>query len=215
MQGFNDWLKHHCTVFGLHDPKQIETVASWQPLFDAAGYTAPQLTEATDWLALNAPPRFLNEHLPALRARLTEQRAIEYRRAEDRFDGSTCVLCGGTGRLTVPHLGGVRNGDWLPLRIAGLPHYYTCAVRCSCARGQFGRFESTSGSQSLLSLEAYESRNPGWRRQLARRDQELQAEAELANSTEPEFVRWAARIESIRRAAGIRHAGEDVSEDRP
>jgi hypothetical protein len=75
MQGFTEWARRHCTVFGLLDAKQVAMVASWQPTFDLLGWTAAELHEATTWLAANAPPRFPSEHLPALRQRVLDVRA--------------------------------------------------------------------------------------------------------------------------------------------
>lgn len=205
MQGFSDWLKHHCTVFSIYDPERIETVASWQPLFDAAGYTAAELTTATDWLAMNASPKYPSDHLGAIRSRLTDQRALDYRRAEDAYP-SQCVLCGGTGRLVVPHLAGVRDGQWLPLRLTRIrATYYTCAVRCSCARGRFGKFDGQRGGVTLLSIEEYERRNPGWRKQLVRREQEQRAQADLA----PVDSAWQKTVQGIMDRYGIRQPGED------
>jgi hypothetical protein len=74
MQGFQDWAKRHCTLFGLLEPKWMAMVASWQETFDLCGWTAEELHAATTWLAAHAPPRFPSEHLPALQDRVREVR---------------------------------------------------------------------------------------------------------------------------------------------
>jgi hypothetical protein len=70
MQGFQEWAKRHCTIFGLFDEEHMGMVASWQEIFDGCGYSAEHLHAATTWLAANEPPRFASEHLRALQCRL-------------------------------------------------------------------------------------------------------------------------------------------------
>lgn len=168
---FEGWAKRHALIFGFAERDAL-MMASWRELFAAAGYTYDELSEATRHLALHVLPRFPNEHLAAIQTRIRESRAVD-RRCEDA-DRPTCVRCGGTGMLSVPHLAGVVGDEWRPLRVVAAT-YYTRAVRCSCERGRFGRFTSPRQGD-LMGLDEYEQRNPHWRVQLARRTAELLAE---------------------------------------
>jgi len=182
MTDYDLWLKHHCTVFGIYEPAHVRTVKSWEPIFTAAGWLLPDLFLCTDWLAMHAPPRFLGDHLAALRNRMTELKAVSLRELDADPAYSACVKCDGTGRLIVPHLLGIIGDEWRPVRGATpTPQYYTCAVRCDCSRGRFGNFtgRGANGDIPLMTLAEYERANPHWHRQLARRAAMHREEARL------------------------------------
>ena len=179
MDGFSEWARRHCTVFGLLDPRQVGMVASWQALFDAAGYTAAELNEATSWLATHAPPEFPSQHLGAVQQRVRSQRATEIKRREDDPDHGSCPLCAGGGLVVVPDVRGVVGGRWVGIkggsRGATFP---THAALCKCSRGRF--LNCTNGrGERLIDLATYEAVNPSWPAQMARRDKELAEEARL------------------------------------
>lgn len=208
MIGFAAWAEKHCTVFGMFDPKHVQMVASWQPLFDAAGYASADLDEATQWLALHAPPKFPNEHLDAIRRRLMETRAVKRRGGQEDADRGDCGLCGGAGRVIVPHRGGVENGQWKPQAGSARPHHYTEAVACHCSRGRFGNWTAPDRTGrakvvTMLTLAEYERINPLWRRQMAARDREF---AELGRLTEMSPVIRAVLNRHLRQT---RQPGED------
>lgn len=162
-QWFDAWVGHHSTVFGMDREQDLATFLSWRELFVAAGYTAAELTEATDWVAVNVPLKYRSEHLAALQERIRTRRAealAKDRRAE--ISWPDCHLCGGCAFVSVPVLSQVADGRW--------HGYATCAVFCACPRGQRERerFEGRcQGKRKIpLALAEYEPRNPAWREQL-------------------------------------------------
>ena len=179
MNGFQEWASRHCTIFGLFDPRQMEMVKLWRPIFEGAGFVADDLNAATDRLATNAPPKYPADHREALLQQLRAQRAVALRKEEDEQpDRGRCVLCGGSGLVTVPDLRGVRAGQWVGVLFCGRAQFYTAAVTCSCYRGRSIRCTSRDGKELTLSLADYEMANPGWRIQLGQRRREQVAEAE-------------------------------------
>lgn len=185
MDGFSEWARHHCTVFGLFTPQQVEMVSSWQPLFDSCGWTAADLKAATNWLAANCPPEFPSRHLGAIQQCVRSRRAIDLDAMRERPDRPACIKCGGSGMLIVPHLIGVRNREWVGIKVAwsGRVQFYTCSIRCQCERGHFLQCTDRKGNR-LMDQDEYEGTNPGWRQQMARRDKELTEEAAASGSPE-------------------------------
>ena len=188
---FEAWAENYATVFGLRDAGDLAGLLAWEPVLAA---TAVELRDATAWLVAN--PRALGTsegryagklalHLAALQARLRDCRAVRYQRtvdARERDDRGTCTLCGGSGRVVVPHRAGVQGDNWVPLTVArGGPSYYTEAVLCSCALGNwFGsRMEAEKRPGPFVEYEAI---NPAWRVQMAAR---LVQQAAAAALTEP------------------------------
>lgn len=176
MDGFSQWARRHCVIFGLTEPKHMEMVTSWQDLFQAAGYCAVDLNDATDWLANNAPPRFASEHLGALTRRMREVRSVRAIRDDDR-EVALCVKCGGPGRLSVPLLRSIRQGEWRPYDAGAGPVYYTEAVACDCERGRLRDWSitdrATGNRVPMMTIADYELANPHYRQQLIGRHREL------------------------------------------
>ena len=203
MPWFGEWVKHHATVFGLHAEADVMTLLSWEPLFVAAGYTSGDLHAATDWLAVNAPPKFRTEHLGAIQSRIRDTRAVAYR-AEMNAGGEdrgTCTLCGGTGRVVVPHVAGVRDGQWVPIDAArGGASYYTMAVLCRCALGAWvlahneEHLRERVPGKRLVTLGEYEQRNPRWRVQREQRRREQRERAALGRPPAPDLAAVVARL---------------------
>lgn len=204
MSWFDDWATRHATIFGL-DAERMKTVLSWEPLFMAAGYTMAELNGTTDWLAMNAPPKFWPEHLPAITGRIRDLRAVEYRTEVDPLaDRGTCTTCGGTGRVVVPHVAGIVEGRWVPIAaVAGRPQRYTMAVWCRCALGKWVEARSGRALENMatremrpMGLDEYEGTNPRWRVQMADHERELQERSKLAG---PMSREWTELVERLRR----------------
>ena len=179
---FHLWADNHAATFGMTPEKHAETFVAWRKVFEAAKYTAAELAEATTFLAANNPPRWAPEHLAGINARIRDRRAVEYRKKTDvqERDRGVCTLCSGTGYVVVPHLQGVRDGNWVPVRATrSLPSYYTVAVLCRCQLGLWvgGRM---SPDKLPMSIDRYERQNPRWRDQLMARHREMSASVEAA-----------------------------------
>lgn len=196
---FDLWAKHHAAIFALSEKFVAETMSQWFHLFAAAGYTARELLEASEWLTTHNPPQKTWDHLGAVQARIRSVRAVDYRRQVDSHDNDrgTCSLCSGTGRVVVPHLAGVEGDKWVSVKVARSgSSYYTQAVFCCCALGNW--YDSrNSDDKRPMRLEAYEVRNPNWRQQMKARDREQGHEARLKRSPEP-WVKMMARLEQMR-----------------
>src|SRR5262249_33508165 len=134
MKGFAAWAERHSRTFGLTDSEK-PTLQSWEPLFETVGATSEDLQEATSYLAVNqqcftnSETRFLGKlpmHLALLQCRIREQRAIQEKKSlsESSMMG-TCLTCGNTGRVIVPRLQSVKDGQWRPQRICRNTTYYT------------------------------------------------------------------------------------------
>lgn len=198
---FDQWAARHGTTFGISSDADAATMRTWKRVFEASDYTVAELNAATDTIAVQsqriagASARFLGKmmaHLEAIRSCIAEARTIDYRRDVDhqREDRGTCNLCGGTGRVVVPHLDCIANGQWVPVRVTRRPvgSLYTCAVLCSCDLGHwFGdRSEVQRGTlkgSRMLSIYDYAKRNPMWRNQLQQRQMEQAAVIDHADGS--------------------------------
>lgn len=192
---YDAWAARHARAFGMAQEADLATILSWEASFMAAGYTADELADATDYILAHTEAAFaesdlkffgkLVAHLGAIRRRITDRRAVVYRREADahEHDRGTCTLCGGAGRVVVPHPSAVRDGDWVPVKVArAAPSWYTLAVFCRCPLGRWVMdrlAKSVPEGKRFLTLDEYERRNPRWRVQLAARDRSLLADAAL------------------------------------
>lgn len=199
------WVLNHAAVFGMQSQHEFATLDSWRPVFESLGYDPLELEDATDWIAKH--PEVLSrafdnrnrseKHLAAIKFRVGELRAIEYRRAESpRVDMGTCVQCGGTGWVSVPHPQGVISETWMPSRVGGLRGmYHTACVTCGCYVGR----KLTGGTEPPMSLEEYERKNPRWRTQLKDRRDAVNAEVDLSPRAREYKDGLRVRFESILR----------------
>lgn len=185
---WDGWAARHGQLFALTTDADARMLAEWAGLFARAGYAPAELTEATEWLATNAPPRFRTEHLPALLERLRDQRQRRPPPAEDRW--GTCADCHGSGLVSVPNPKAVALGRW-----------GTLAVACGCPAGR--RFRE--GRRAFLTLADYQAARPGWRDELAAHQALLRAEAEagppgpLAAAFDAATAKLRRRLEELRR----------------
>lgn len=215
---YAEWVTRHATLFGMGSDADVKTLLSWEDVFTAAEYTVAELKAATDWLAANpaafgsVEARYAGKaaaHLEAIQARIRETRAVVYRaESVTETDYGRCVLCGGTGRVIVPHVRGVKAGQWVPIAAArGGASYYTMAVLCSCVRGEWVRSRNAQHvaekldpkGLSVLTLARYEQMNPNWQVQMEQRKREQLAAAALRPAS-PEF---AAVVDRLRKQYGL------------
>jgi len=186
------WVARHCRVFGFGQ-EEMKTVLAWKERFMAAGYTADDLTGATDYLithpeCLNIDLRYqgkMTVHLSAIQARIHDARAVVNQRAFPGEDRGQCTRCQGGGLVIVPHLGGIVDGEWERQKIArGGPSYYRMAVVCNCALGNWMAKEGKTEHRRrdgtvirMMALNDYARVNPRWEIQMAGR---LARQSELA-----------------------------------
>lgn len=86
---WDEWVLHHATLFGKQSNQDALAMLSLlREVVIPAGYSRVELFAASNWIAINNPPKFLGDRLPALLARLRENRrearSVEKGRWEDR-----------------------------------------------------------------------------------------------------------------------------------
>lgn len=179
---YQDWATQHVATFGLNLANSSRTLAAWQAVFNLAGYSADELHDATRQIAAFSSLRFLNEHLPAIRAAVMDRRMQQAREnALAAVRAEECNLCQDTGWVLVPMLKSVIDGHWGCLTGRTLP---TAAVTCRCIRGCRIWNVWQSGEKNRfkpMALADYEGSVPHWFSLLTKR-QELNAAEAMANA---------------------------------
>lgn len=206
---FDTWAAKHAAVFGLQTDADVAMLGSWFELMAGQEFAADELHEATVWLATRpeGPPRYRNQHLEALQARVRDRRRLAEPRRRPAGQPANCALCGGDGLVTVPHPAHVRDGQWVPSGSA----WYTVAVSCRCEAGSLVRkrslrlYEDGKVPAVALSLERYEQTNPDWGWMLQGRDQvlaEASRRSEEARKIDSTLGPLAAPVDDVVRRAG-------------
>lgn len=162
-----EWVRRHTALFGLLSDTEVEMVKEAGTLYSAE-FSPDELWAASQELARTSPPRFRNEHLALFGATLHRLRRARTAMPQQQAaaDGSyVCPDCSDTGRVVVPSL------RTEPMARA------TGAVTCRCSLGRWIH-------QQLLprrptSLDDYERHNPGWRDQVAAREERARREGGL------------------------------------
>lgn len=195
---YAEWVSRHVEVFGLSE-QDTGAMLAWRKTLVARGCTVNELHDATEYLLMN-PDQIENifagkmaAHLTAIQRRIRVVRAVEYRReVESNRELGTCVKCAGSGRVIVPHLRSVVNGEWRPLKVArASASHCTMAVVCSCRLGVwFGQrasaIDESGETRPMMALDRYERQNPDWEKQLA---EHALRQVQIARSREPEAAR--------------------------
>lgn len=158
------WADYHRTLFGWHGDNDGRMVGTWVGFFRRSGFTAEEMTAATDGVARQEIPPFNHEkHLNAL-----EQHALIFRREKIKRnaydiadDRGTCTDCLNSGLISVPWLADVIDGVWISNRTAG--------VWCKCADGRPYAGVKDNRDRPLMGSTEYFTRNPRWRMQVAAR----------------------------------------------
>lgn len=175
MTTYHEWAAYHAQMFGLLSEPEVAMVHAWLEPFTSVGYTVEELRAASDWMAINGPPKFRSEHLSGLTNRIRDRRMLDAaertRKAMlvDPNDLGVCVNCFDVGIVTVPHFSVVRDGIWIQ-------PFYTLGVLCGCNRGrklQADRRVIEESKQAKdhhyrqrlgMTLEQYERKVPDWKR---------------------------------------------------
>lgn len=170
---WSDWLVE---VAGF-PPKSHATIAHYvREVFVHHGMTADEARAAAIEVVREGAPAWPNEFLPAVVAKVRQERAAELlaREAQEREGGADlsvpgCRLCEGTGWVTVPQAPqpeGAREKGYLQ----------TCCVTCRCVAGlRLSGVARDHRDQPAMTLEQYEARHgagwaeevPWWRRKAA------------------------------------------------
>src|SRR5262245_15512746 len=150
MNTYLEWAKRHAATFGLTRPQDEDLVLGWAAAFARSGWSVEELQDATAFLATRAPPRFREDHLAALVARLrwARQRLDANGQRVEESRCPDCRRCGGSGRCSVPSRPQMRRGPW---------RGGTEAVYCVCAAGDHARMRGAPGDN----LDVYERDVPG------------------------------------------------------
>ncbi len=175
---FNEWAKHHATIFGLVTEQEVQMLMSWRSMFEADGVTVQDLFAVSNWLASHKPPTFRTQHLNAIQERLKSWRiermltdkAAEIEAAET--DRGVCLTCNNSGLAIVPHPESIHAGQWVG-------HCYSFAVICNCIRGRSvlaidmlrqSEADEKAAEKRLkakkvtrITIEEYERSYPDWR----------------------------------------------------
>lgn len=183
------WAQQYASAF-FSDPKGegLAAVMAWRTAFFANDYSIAELMSALSHLTINLPGAGdarkgktirtrKEDHLEAIVKHIQQLRFSQNPTRSPFSENNglgTCVSCSGSGLIAVPHIEHVRDGRWVA-------PWYTFAVCCSCAMGNWRREHScrTASDGSILRLGTimqYENANPDWREQM---DQRQQAVAEM------------------------------------
>lgn len=160
------WADYHRTLFGWNNDADGRMVGTWIGFFRRYGFTAEEMTAATDGVARQEIPPFSHEkHLNALEQhalmfRQEKMKRTAYQVADER---GVCTDCLNSGLITVPWLPDVVDGVWCSSR--------TAAVWCKCADGRVYAGVKDGRDRALMGSVEYFTRNPKWRMQVKARQE--------------------------------------------
>lgn len=180
---YTDWSGDYTAVFALNPEAFADVARAWYPVFAMLGASGDLMAKATREVQVSdSPPKFLGDHMPAVKAALGRVKDRERKREtpvslQQGESYSVCNFCANTGLVSVPHPAHVTAGEWGPWKhnADGMPIYATAVVSCRCHRGVRQRDSTAERSKPILTLEQYEATvNPAWREHLIEREQQAQ-----------------------------------------
>lgn len=174
-----EWIAFHKALFHLHTVHDEAMLAEWTTLFSDC--SKAEMMAASRALAVNPDKeaRFRANHSQLLRSWVMAERyrrdAAEREQLERMGSFVGCKECLGTGGISVPHPGGIVNGQWTH-------PFFTLFVACRCNRGAMRLNGANSGLQYLAekrgvpvrrmtSIEEYEALHDDWQTLVSRREQ--------------------------------------------
>lgn len=212
---WDNWIEYHGTLFALTDDMALLMMGQWVKVFDRAGYSPEQMTQATDSFALNSQPLYRGDHLQTLLAAAKALKCPQASIAPPEPANTLCGVCGDSGRVSVPNPKSfVQKLDRPVDPVRGILGRWTwAAVLCSCAKGhwfrstQMGR-KTSSGADlpAQQTIEQYECDVPNWRDLVAEYEQsvkELRLARDLAKDQDdkhgrlPRGVKLLAGMDSV------------------
>lgn len=176
------WVAEYLDAFGITAPTSTTWAATmtrnWWPAFAGAGYRREDFAGVVGRVILYTPtPRWLNEHLDAIKRAVSEHRQANRPAAESpTFEAPVCPDCDNTAWVIVPHPADVKDGEWKPERLNGRgdPVFRTASVVCTgCGPGlklRNAAYEDEKlKKKPPMTIDRYERVNPAWREHLAER----------------------------------------------
>ncbi len=174
---YDSWVTYHSELFQMKSVEDAPMFAKWFASLAEFGLSevkAASLTIAGD----DRARRYRTEHLSLLRAEINHKRQArtrtEYADADARREAQKCRDCGGTGTVSVPHVGNIVNEAW------AFP-FSTMLVACNCNVGinTFNFINSLDIKPRhargevrvrIMDLKEYEYLHPDWRVYFEQRD---------------------------------------------
>lgn len=177
---YNAWTQHHSRVLGIADPINELTFQAWRKFFEVLDCGADDLEAASNHLGASGSSARPAEQLASITRFLRDRISIEYKREAEQHEQERgdCVKCRGIGRVIVPHVAGLKDGEWRPVQKArSASTYYTMAVLCDCALGRWMR-QKYDAEKCPMFIETYSLQNPRWPQQLRQRSLEYAMQVE-------------------------------------
>lgn len=197
-EAWEEWSVYHATLFRMAD--DLPMIQLWRETFEARGYSAGELREASMNLATHGGGRWRTEHLEAILDRVAHRRLarLQESQAEEdrRHAAEECKACFGAGLISVPHPACIRDHEWV------YP-FYECAVACRCYRGckwvnsMQATIEAAKDDprrkgdipRRIISIGEYEMHYSGWESQMQLREIRRETERSARQATAREDKR--------------------------
>lgn len=155
-----EWAGYHADLFGMTSESDVRMLTSWVAPFTGYGFTADELVEASQFMAIHDEPQFRNQHLGGIKSRIANQRQKARATARGTHESKygSCSLCSDCGFATVPGAGCVTHGgNTIPS-----DSLTTVAVLCSCWAGR-NMAANQDQKKPMRTLEDYSREFPGWK----------------------------------------------------
>lgn len=207
---YREWSEYHLLQFGIRNAESQFAFATWWKSFSAMGFTAHELSNATEAVRIGPKCIRVDDHYHAIKSAILAARseavALGEKRRRESDDRGRCQDCCDSGFVSVPHPRFCDATEWRPERFNRFnePIYATCGVLCKCEIGrrmiaaQQQRAMDDAKTKTSMTLSQYEDRvNGNWREQMAghesRRSTVSSVESGLSGLTSKELISRAAK----------------------
>lgn len=161
---YADWIKRFSALFGMTSEAGLITLKAWSAEFRDQGVTPDQLNAATtQFFRSGSGASFPADLLRGLQAALDAIRRTQATREPFSESDRICGDCRGSGWVSVPTEKTFHSRTVQATR----------AVVCRCEHGS--RLAAGLAKLRPQTLEEYERDSPGWRDEVARREQECRS----------------------------------------
>lgn len=176
---YEDWEDFHVRVFGITSEPMREMVSDISGIFMREGFTPKELFAASDFLAINCPPKFPGDHLSGLSEFLRNARRKAHVATPSAHVESHCTLCAGGGVTAVPMLAGMVTAGGFQIPNDGA--WRTVAVLCHCHVGRRLALNSRQNEKVMRTLEDYAREVPDWRQRMKEHDEAGKLRTKVTN----------------------------------